>query len=43
MKLKPLLLLLAALAPGLAPAQTTVKKVVLQGFWWDYRNNSFPA
>lgn len=24
------------------PAQTVVKKVVLQGFWWDYWNNNFP-
>lgn len=23
-------------------AQTNVKKVVLQGFWWDYWNNNFP-
>jgi alpha-amylase len=22
--------------------QTTVKKVVLQGFWWDYRHNNYP-
>ncbi len=22
-------------------AQTTVKKVVLQGFWWDYHNNNY--
>ena len=22
-------------------AQTTVKKVVLQGFWWDYYNNNY--
>jgi glycosidase len=22
-------------------AQTTVKKVVLQGFWWDYRNDNY--
>lgn len=25
-----------------ATAQTRVKKVVLQGFWWDYWNNNFP-
>jgi len=25
-----------------AQAQTTVKKVVLQGFWWDYYNNNYP-
>jgi alpha-amylase len=24
-------------------AQTTVKKVVLQGYWWDYWNNNYPA
>ena len=24
-------------------AQTTVKKVVLQAFWWDYRNNNYPS
>ncbi|RZK35949.1 MAG: DUF1939 domain-containing protein, partial [Hymenobacter sp.] len=23
-------------------AQTTVKRVVLQGFWWDYYNNNYP-
>jgi len=28
---------------GNALAQTTrVKKVVMQGFWWDYRNDNFP-
>lgn len=39
----PVCLLLAALffyAP--LPAQT-VKKVVLQGYWWDYRNNNYPG
>lgn len=25
-----------------ATAQTKVKKVVFQGFWWDYRNDNFP-
>ena len=42
-RLRPLLLLLAALLAPLAPArsQTTVKKVVLQGFWWDYTNGNF--
>ena len=25
-----------------AEAQTTEKKVVLQGFWWDYWNNNYP-
>lgn len=23
-------------------AQTRIKKVVLEGFWWDYKNNNFP-
>jgi len=44
MKKRSLLsLLAAALLAGSSPAlaQTTVKKVVLQGFWWDYTNNSF--
>lgn len=27
---------------NLLNAQTVVKKVVLQGFWWDYWNNNFP-
>ena len=36
------LLLSAGLAPA-AQGQTTVKKVVLQGFWWDYRNDNFPS
>jgi alpha-amylase len=31
--------LLAAPRPALA--QTTVKKVVLQGFWWDYTNSNY--
>jgi alpha-amylase len=26
-----------------AQAQTTVKRVVLQGFWWDYYNNNYPS
>jgi alpha-amylase len=25
-----------------ASAQTTVKRVVLQGFWWDYYNSNYP-
>jgi alpha-amylase len=33
------LLLLSGLA---ARAQTTVKRVVLQGFWWDYYNANYP-
>jgi len=24
-------------------AQNTVKKVVLQAFWWDYRNDNYPS
>jgi alpha-amylase len=23
-------------------SQTTVKKIMLQGFWWDYRNSNYP-
>jgi alpha-amylase len=30
------------LQTGFTFSQTTVKKVVLQAFWWDYRNNNFP-
>ncbi len=41
MKLRLLPLLAAALCAAPALAQTTVKKVVLQGFWWDYTNNSY--
>jgi alpha-amylase len=37
-----LLLCLLYLGSGAAQAQTTVKKVVLQGFWWDYYNNNYP-
>ncbi len=36
-------LILFILQPILASAQTTyVKKVVLQAFWWDYKNNNYP-
>ena len=37
--------LLAALFVGANNtfAQTKIKKVVLQGFWWDYANNNYPA
>ncbi len=37
-------LLLSGLCLGspAAQAQTTVKRVVLQGFWWDYYNNNYP-
>ena len=45
MMLRPTLaaLLLGTALAAPAAAQTTVKKVVLQGFWWDYRNNNFPS
>ncbi|RZL11239.1 MAG: DUF1939 domain-containing protein, partial [Hymenobacter sp.] len=37
------LLLAGLLLNGLtAGAQTTVKRVVLQGFWWDYYNANYP-
>lgn len=37
-----LVAILAILAPFGTSAQTTkIKKVVLQGFWWDYKNNNF--
>jgi alpha-amylase len=36
------LLLIVWLYPSFVQAQTThIKKVVLQGFWWDYKNNNF--
>ena len=36
-------LILSLLSSGPLSAQATkVKKVVLQGFWWDYRNDNFP-
>ncbi len=38
-----ILFLLFLLPSFQATAQTTrIKKVVLQGFWWDYKNNNFP-
>lgn len=39
----PALLVLTTtfLATNDAVAQTKVKKVVFQGFWWDYKNNNF--
>ncbi len=37
-----LLLCLLCLRGGAAQAQTTVKRVVLQGFWWDYYNANYP-
>ena len=40
--MKNLLFCLTLLSFGLdIQAQTTVKKVVLQGFWWDYRNSNY--
>jgi alpha-amylase len=41
--MKKFLLLLAIVGLFLpqTQAQTTVKKVVLQGFWWDYYNNNY--
>jgi len=30
------------LSSSILNAQTTVKRVVLQGFWWDYWNNNYP-
>lgn len=41
--MKKFLLLLAMVGLFLpqTQAQTTVKKVVLQGFWWDYYNNNY--
>jgi alpha-amylase len=41
MKKVLLLLALACLFLPQTQGQTTVKKVVLQGFWWDYYNNSY--
>ncbi len=41
-KVLPLLALLLISSVNSIHAQTTVKKVVLQGFWWDYWNNNFP-
>ncbi len=41
MKKLILLLFIAVLSASAFQAQTTVKKVVLQGFWWDYYNNNY--
>lgn len=39
-----ILLLALWFCPGIINAQTTkIKKVVLQGFWWDYKNDNFPS
>lgn len=46
MKIKNLTLTIALAAfsfGGVAQAQTTVKPVVLQGFWWDYWNSNYPG
>ena len=38
-----LFLLIGIVLPSYqSSAQTTEKKVVIQGFWWDYWNNNFP-
>ena len=43
-RLLPVVLLFScALTFGEAAAQTTVKKIVLEGFWWNYYNNNYPA
>ena len=37
------LLLLVFLLPGIqSHAQTRYKKVLVEGFWWDYKNDNFP-
>lgn len=36
------ILTLILLSGWAALGQTTVKKVVLQGYWWDYWNNNYP-
>ena len=42
-RLFPLLLLLLCAGLNISQAQTTkIKKVVFQGFWWDYKNNNYP-
>lgn len=42
LRLTWLLWLLTLLFVSPAAAQTTVKKVVLQAYWWDYWNNNYP-
>lgn len=42
-RLFPLLLLMLFVGLNFSQAQTTkIKKVVFQGFWWDYKNNNYP-
>ncbi len=42
-RLFPLLLLMLFIGLNFSQAQTTkIKKVVFQGFWWDYKNNNYP-
>jgi len=42
-KISTLLLLMALCTSSVhVAAQTSVKKIVLQGFWWDYWNNNYP-
>jgi len=36
------LLLIILLLPSIFLAQNTEKKVILQGYWWDYKNDNFP-
>ncbi len=42
MKKITLLFLLLFIANAPIQAQTQVKKVIFQAFWWDYKNNNFP-
>lgn len=37
-----LFLWLLLLLPALLIAQDTEKKVILQGYWWDYKNDNYP-
>ena len=39
-KLVFLFLLLCALSPKLRAQDA--KKIILQGFWWDFKNNNYP-
>ncbi len=42
-KYLPFLLMLCFIAPQVLNSQTIRhKKVILQGFWWDYKNTNFP-
>ena len=42
MKFFKTLLFVFLFLPLFVNSQTTVKKVVLQGFWWDYKNDNYP-